>query len=164
MERAVVKAAVLDERLDWISRIPRFRDHLLYYLKAEYWSFDSGSAERIVMPKPTKNLDDANLISSELAPITVSTCDNAECSHHQKTVKGMHSVMLDIDKKCLLVPSSTSGHFHLYVDTVMPWRKYKRLLRALARADLIEPGYYKASVARKGTHLRLPWVKKDVIH
>lgn len=71
-----------------------------------------------------------------------------------------HTVMLDIDLPAYLIPSSTEGHYHLYIDTPMPWRKYKRLLKELARAGIIETGYYKASVRRKHTALRMRGVKK----
>ena len=71
-----------------------------------------------------------------------------------------HTIMLDLDLSAALFPSSTPGHFHLYIDKVMPWRKYKRLLKALAKAGVIEHGYYKASVGRRGTCLRLPGVSK----
>lgn len=72
----------------------------------------------------------------------------------------LHYPALDIDFPAELVPSSTEGHFHLYLDCGMKWRTYKRLLKELARAGVIEKGYYGASVARGATMLRLPHVKK----
>ena len=84
---------------------------------------------------------DANIISSEIG-------------------EGLHTPILDIDIHAALIQSSTKGHYHLYIDSPLTWRKYKRLLRALKRAGIIEPGYYKASVYRKATDLRLPWVRK----
>lgn len=71
-----------------------------------------------------------------------------------KTVTGMHAPALDIDFQARLVPSRTKGHFHLYLDKEMPWWKYRILLRVLAWVGIIEPGYYRASVARKATFLR----------
>lgn len=76
---------------------------------------------------------------------------------------GWHTVMLDIDMPVRVVPSSTEGHCHLYIDKPMPWWRYRRLLRALKAAGIIEPGYYSASIARRATHLRLPWVQKEAL-
>ena len=67
----------------------------------------------------------------------------------------IHAPALDIDFPATLVPSSTPGHFHLYLDCPMPWRRYRRLLRALARAGIIERSWYKAAVYRRATHLRI---------
>jgi hypothetical protein len=74
---------------------------------------------------------------------------------------GWHTVMLDLDLNSYLVESSTRGHYHLYVDMPLRWREYKRLLRALMKAGLIERGFYKASVKRRATHLRPPWLDKE---
>lgn len=59
-----------------------------------------------------------------------------------------------------LVASSTGGHHHLYLDADLPEQPYLRLLAALARIHIIEPGYAKASIARGHSAARLPWVKK----
>lgn len=73
---------------------------------------------------------------------------------------GQHRPVLDIDFPLHTVPSSTPGHFHLYLDKPMPWAKYKRLINALADAGIIEDGYASVSLDRKYTSVRLPWVKK----
>lgn len=70
------------------------------------------------------------------------------------TVDGLHAPAIDLDFPCRLVPSSTSGHYHLYLDRTMSWRQYKRLLRAMLKAGLIEPGFYKIAKIRKQTFLR----------
>lgn len=72
----------------------------------------------------------------------------------------LHTVMLDVDLPVKAIESSTPGHFHLYIEHPMTWRQYKKLLRALAAAGIIEKGYYKMSVRRKHTALRLPGIKK----
>lgn len=69
----------------------------------------------------------------------------------------LHAPVIDIDHKVRLQSSKTPGHFHLYIEKSMSWRKYRRLLRAMVRAGLVEPGYYGASVARKATMVRAPW-------
>lgn len=74
--------------------------------------------------------------------------------------KGVHAPALDIDVPAFLVPSSTPGHSHLYIDAPCSWRQYKRLLKAMERCGILEPGYVKASINRKGSHVRVPWLKK----
>lgn len=76
---------------------------------------------------------------------------------------GLHYPVLDLDFPCRLTESETRGHFHLQLDLPegLTWRKYRRLLRALRKAGVIEPGYYRANVARRATFIALrPW--KDV--
>ena len=72
-----------------------------------------------------------------------------------------HKPVLDIDFPAHLQPSSTPGHYHLYLDKELTWDKYQRLIVALADAGIIEDGYASASMARKYTATRLPWIKKD---
>jgi len=69
---------------------------------------------------------------------------------------GLHAPVLDIDFGALLIPSSTAGHFHLYLDRAITWRKYRRLLKALGRAGILEPGYVKASLRRGHSAVRRP--------
>lgn len=73
-----------------------------------------------------------------------------------------HTPMLDIDLPVRVIESSTPGHHHLYIDKKMSWLQYRRLLKALYKAGIIEKGWYQASLARRGTHLRPPWKEKDV--
>jgi hypothetical protein len=71
-----------------------------------------------------------------------------------------HYPVLDLDIPARLIPSSTSGHSHLYIDKLLSWSQYKELLTALANAGIIEDGYAGASIARGHTAVRLPWVTK----
>lgn len=73
-----------------------------------------------------------------------------------------HKLVIDLDLPAKLIESTTPGHYHLYVDKLIPTDKYFALLKALANAGLIEPGYLGASEARGYTAVRLPWVKKKV--
>jgi hypothetical protein len=73
-----------------------------------------------------------------------------------------HTVMLDIDIPAKLVPSTTPGHSHLYIDTRLKWGQYEKLLIALADAKIIEQGYLGVSRKNMMTSLRLPWVRKGV--
>lgn len=71
-----------------------------------------------------------------------------------------HRPVLDLDIEAKLVPSSTPGHFHLYLDKSMSWEDYCELLYVLAKVGIIEPGYASVSMARGYTAVRLPWIKK----
>lgn len=72
-----------------------------------------------------------------------------------------HRPVLDIDFPVSVIPSSTPGHHHLYIDKPMEWTRYQLLLEALADAGVIEQGYANVSIARGYTSVRLPWVKKQ---
>ena len=80
--------------------------------------------------------DDANLVSSALPD-------------------GRHAPVLDLDVPAKMIPSSTEGHHHLYIDVPMTWRKYKKLLRTLGKVGILEPGYVGASISRGRSHARL---------
>ena len=76
------------------------------------------------------------------------------------TEDGKHLPVLDIDVPHKLVPSSTAGHAHLYVDVECDWDDYVAFLEAAAKIGLIEEGYYKASKHRGFTAVRKPGLKK----
>lgn len=99
-------------------------------------------------PDVVTEIENANLLTSEL---------DYPGAEHLK----LHAPVLDIDYHAELIPSSTPGHFHLVLDKALPWDKYQKVMRALADADLIEPGYAGASSARGYSAIRLPWIKKE---
>lgn len=72
-----------------------------------------------------------------------------------------HRPVVDLDIPCRLVPSSTSGHFHLYVDVDVSREKYFALLDALVEAGLVSTGYVLAARERGYTAVRPPHVKKE---
>lgn len=73
-----------------------------------------------------------------------------------------HSPCIDLDFEARLEPSSTIGHYHLYLDGLeMDWDKYKNLLLALAEAGVIQSGYAQKSIQHKASFLRPPWIKKS---
>ena len=69
---------------------------------------------------------------------------------------GLHKPVLDIDFPAQLVPSSTPGHFHLYLDKEMIWPVYRKLLEALADAGVIQEGCARHAIRRGASHARLP--------
>jgi hypothetical protein len=88
---------------------------------------------------------------------------NAVCSQHI-TIGGSksnyHKPVLDIDVPAMLVPSSTPGHSHLYIDRLVTWDSYAALLKAIAAAGVIQFGYMHASLRCEGTWVRTPWTRK----
>jgi hypothetical protein len=74
---------------------------------------------------------------------------------------GKHSPVLDIDFRASLIPSSTFGHFHLYLDGLeLEWPAYVKLLAALRDAGVIQEGYFRLQTERGATFLRPPGVVK----
>jgi len=72
-------------------------------------------------------------------------------------VVDVHMPVYDIDGEWLrLVPSRTPGHYHLYVDKPMSWKRHAALLGALTSAGLVEKGYERASLVRGMTLVRPP--------
>ena len=98
------------------------------------------------------DLERANIVSSKIRP-----------RPFEDETKPRHVLAIDLDIPAHLVPSSTNGHYHLYVETKegIPHHRYMALLHALADAGIIEPGYAQVSIARGHSDLRLPWVRKD---
>ncbi len=90
----------------------------------------------------------------------VNSLDAADIVSSQWAHTALHTVVLDIDVPAMLVESSTPGHHHLYVSTLMSWEKYAAVLNALADAGIIEDGYRNSSLARGFSAVRLPWIGK----
>ena len=101
------------------------------------------------------DIDKANIVSSL---IKMDTSDFLADTNDRR-----HVLAIDLDIPATLVPSSTPGHHHLYIETVggIPHHRYMSLLSALADAGVIEKGYAEVSIARGHSDLRLPWVSKE---
>lgn len=95
------------------------------------------------------DIDKANVISS---------------INHRASANGVphHALVLDIDMPTWLMPSTTPGHYHLYIDVPggIPHEKWTALMVALRDAGVIEHGYMGASLDRGWSCVRLPWVAK----
>ncbi len=76
------------------------------------------------------------------------------------TDDGRHMPAIDLDVPAFLLPSSTEGHSHLYIDTPMSWWRYRMLLRQLHKAGIIETGFYEMSIRRKQSFLRREGITK----
>ena len=79
-----------------------------------------------------------------------------------KVNNNIHMPMFDIDYSAELIPSSTKGHFHLYLNRPVTWFRYRMVLRAMWKAGLIEKGVYLGALHYKEVYLRKPGVKKKI--
>jgi hypothetical protein len=122
-------------------RLIELLQELDLYGNVAWQSYDQDSRRA-----PTRDLDEAQAASSQI---------NGDEGHY---------LLLDLDLPAWLVPSSTPGHSHLYVETDKPiqWQHLKKALIALALCGVLEDGYVMASLDRESTTLRLPWVHKAV--
>lgn len=68
-----------------------------------------------------------------------------------------HLPLLDDDNGYFrVIPSSTPGHQHVYIDKPITWDQWKRLLVILAELELVDPKWAEASIAQGTATLRLP--------
>lgn len=65
------------------------------------------------------------------------------------------------DHLFMLVPSTTPGHWHLYVDKPMSWEAYEEVLAKMVKLRIISAEYFGMSIQRGMTRLRMPGVRKD---
>lgn len=118
--------------------LPDSAPRVLHKANLDQHEYAESDAER-----PMADLDTANVASS-LA----------------RDGSGSHYPVLDLDVPAVLVPSSTPGHSHLYIDHAVSDEAYWQLCDALAAAGILEPGYVSACRHRGYTSVRLPWVRK----
>ncbi len=71
-----------------------------------------------------------------------------------------HAIVLDLDVPAYLVPSSTPGHSHLYIDVEIEEQDYWDLIHRLADLGVVEQGWYYSGLNKGYTAVRLPWIKK----
>jgi hypothetical protein len=77
------------------------------------------------------------------------------------TDDGKQMPILDLDFPHQAVPSSTPGHTHLYLNTVMSKWQWFWLMWGLWQAGVIELGFFVWSVRRGGNFVRLPGLEKS---
>lgn len=128
-----------------LPEIPGFIKDRVLYLADNLNSKDYHVTDR----KAVSGYDEANLVSSAL-PQREAVPRNDQ----------RHMPVIDLDFECHLEPSTTPGHSHLYVNREISWRQYKRLLRALHEAGMIEAGFLRLSIHRGATFVRRPGVRK----
>jgi hypothetical protein len=108
-------------------------------------SIETGNVEKIKADKP---LAEANSVGSLYIP------------SDDMTFRTTHKPVLDIDVPAMLVPSSTPGHHHLYIDAPMSWPDYMKLMKVLGEVGILQKGYVRASIEREASWVRTPWTRK----
>ncbi len=117
------------------------------FIKVKEWKeSSSGKGTVAAAIEYTSDIDEADLIISRVSKDSI-----------------LHTIMLDLDVPAVLVPSTTPGHSHLYIDVPLTWGSYRTLLDALAACKVLEKGFAEASKKRGFTALRLPWIKKTPV-
>lgn len=151
--------------IEKIDQIPEFvRGHRLGKLAVEDPNDPDYGGEAEILPDGLQVIHEAEVITSwtgrrEEPKPPAGPHDWSALAHQPET---FHRPVLDLDFDAALVPSSSAGHHHLYLDKVLTWSDYVKLLNVLAEVGLIEPGYRDASIAREFTAVRLPWITKAV--
>jgi len=121
----------------------------------------NGGIERVLYTVPNMADDYGDTYEARYATMNPQNADVISSEIYGEP--GMHVVALDVDVPARLIPSSTEGHSHLHIDVKCSWEDYVDFLRAAEKIGIIEPGYVNVSIERRGTHLRLPWVKKEAV-
>jgi hypothetical protein len=109
--------------------------------------------------KPIKN-------DSE-APEGFTDYDMLDADHASATLvsslteTGLHMPAIDIDRECMLVPSSKPGHFHLLINVRMTEKEYMKLLKVMTKVGIVQRGFWQYSAKRRQSFVRYPGVTKD---
>lgn len=106
----------------------------------------------------TDDLDNAAVVTSIVQDDDAAVVGLAAHLTHGRVT---HRPVIDVDLPIKVIPSSTEGHFHLYVDKPMTWEHYRHLLEALVTVGLVDEGYVAAAERRGYTAVRLPWISKS---
>lgn len=77
------------------------------------------------------------------------------------TEDGTHRPALDLDIPARLVPSTTEGHSHLYLDVNLSQEEYQKLLDVMWEVGILQRGFVSQLERLGATFLRPPWVKKE---
>src|SRR5256885_2546643 len=115
--------------------------------------FDHGAAYDEDDRHWTDDLDAAQVVTSLAKHLGQGSPEHPDWKH-------WHLPVIDIDLPVYAVPSTTPGHSHLYIDKLLVWDDYVKLLLVLADVGIVEPGFVSASESRGFTSVRLPWVRK----
>lgn len=110
------------------------------YLQRDIDDYDEHGRTHRSTPRQMP-LERANLVSSEVE-------------------SGKHMPVIDFDFPARIIPSSTEGHGHLYIDQELTWEQYLALLEGFHKAGLIQDGWLTNAMSDKRTYVRLPHVSK----
>lgn len=78
-----------------------------------------------------------------------------------KTTTGKQKPIIDLDFEFEIKPSSTPGHYHLYLNHEISNTRFVVLMAALWFSGVVEMGYAVWSIRRMGNFVRPPGVQKQ---
>lgn len=108
-------------------------------------------------PAMRKAVIDGEYVEGDGGPLYPPDLDHPANLSSSLHTDGYHRPTLDIDIRMEVVPSRTSGHWHVtFPDLALSWSDYRNLLDALATAGILEPAYVKHSKVRGQTLVRIP--------
>ena len=80
------------------------------------------------------------------------------------TKSGLHAPCIDLDFPVQLRPSSAPGHFHLFLQTEIPWEDYLKLLTVMEEIGLVQKGVLEVAKQRKQTVVFEPGKKQELMN
>jgi hypothetical protein len=98
---------------------------------------------------------------SENVHKTVDSPDAANLISSKMKGSSKHKVILDLDFEAALLPSSTPGHHHLYLNKELTHDQMEQLLFTLHDVGIIAGGNMNQWMKFKAQFLRLPWIRKS---
>lgn len=119
-----------------------FDEHGRPYLKCEKLTADGSDKKTFDYDLVNCTKEESNLVGSLL-------------------LNGNHRPVLDLDFDCQLIPSSTEGHYHLYINKEVEPARWEELVIALRNANILQPGFADGSIRCKQNTVRPPWIKKE---
>lgn len=120
-------------------------------------SYDPGAMGRRFFK--AEKLNDLSAVEDNLTELSHEDRSNANLVSSLRA-DGTHAPAFDLDRKAVLLPSTTPGNHHLYIDEVLSWAQYRALLRGFYKAGLLDASVYWRSLYRGTTHVRPPWTRK----
>lgn len=93
----------------------------------------------------------------------ISVCDKDEANLIGSTIDmngDVHYPVIDFDIPVRLVPSSTPGHNHLYIDHPVTLQQMVNMLAAMAEAGVVQKGFANGTRRNKVATVRPPWIQK----
>lgn len=113
-----------------------------------------------VVPEPgTDQYSTGELVPAEFQSYVMADKDSANLIG-SLTPKGTHLPTLDIDFPVYRVPSSTEGHYHLFIEKELTSLQYNKLMSALRYCELVQEGWYDTFKKMGCSFVRVPWIKK----
>lgn len=106
-----------------------------------------------------KSLNDLSAVAEDLVELSSSDRKDANLVASLRD-DGTHAPAFDLDRRAVLIPTTTPGNHHMYIDEVLSWRQYRALLRGFYKSGLLDPSVYWRSLYRGSTYVRPPWVRK----